>query len=73
MEKQIKLLQAVEDTLERVNVSGSDNMDRLLGCIQVIRSVKHNLNQMQKEAEENAEGGAGSVRKRNDENAATAI
>jgi hypothetical protein len=50
MEQQIKLLKAVEETLERVSICGRDNMDRMLGCMQVIASVRENLTKMGKEA-----------------------
>lgn len=54
MEQQIKLLKAVEDTLENVEVRGSENMDRMLGCIRVLQSIRANLIKLDKEMNENA-------------------
>ena len=39
----VKLLDAVIATLEKVSVSGSENWDRMLGCVQVLRQVCEEL------------------------------
>ena len=39
MEKQIKLLRSIERTLDSIQVSGADNLDKMLGCIVTLRSV----------------------------------
>lgn len=64
MEQQIKLLKAVEETLEKVSVAGSENMDRQLGCIRAIQGVRVDLMKMVKEMNKNApkhEGECGST------------
>ena len=49
MDKQIDLLRAAEQTLEKITVSGAENLDRLLGCILTLRSVTAALEAMKKE------------------------
>ena len=41
-ENDAKLLSAAVNTLERVSVSGSENMSRLLGCIEALRELIKN-------------------------------
>ena len=59
MQQQIKLIKAVEDTLEKVEVHGRENLDRMLGCIGMLGSVRNNLIKLEKELKQNAESGAG--------------
>ena len=54
MQQQIKLLKAVEDTLEKVEVHGRENWDRMLGCVDALRRVRADLTKMEKELKENA-------------------
>lgn len=49
MDKQITLLRAVEQTLEKLTVSGTENLDRLLGCLLTLRGVAAALEAMGKE------------------------
>lgn len=39
----LESLNAVIATLEKVSVSGSENWDRMLGCVQVLRQVCEEL------------------------------
>lgn len=43
MKEEIALLRAVSDTLEQVSVSGAENLDRLLGCLLLLRQVTEAL------------------------------
>jgi len=36
-------LQAVINTLNRIPVSGAENLDGMLGCIQVLEQLKHDI------------------------------
>lgn len=40
--KDTKILSAAVNTLERVSVSGSENMSRLLGCMEALRELMKN-------------------------------
>ena len=40
---QIERLNSVIYTLEKVSVSGTENWDRMLGCVQVLRQVCEEL------------------------------
>jgi hypothetical protein len=73
MEQQIKLLKAVEDTLEKVEVRGRENLDRMLGCMGTLQSVRQNLIKLEKEMKKDAEGGTTAEPKRNSEGAAAAV
>lgn len=39
MTEQINMLVAIKNTLNLINVSGQDNMQRILGCIQAVDEV----------------------------------
>lgn len=39
----VERLNAVIHTLEKVSVSGTENWDRMLGCVQVLRQVCEEL------------------------------
>ena len=43
MEQQIKVLKAVEMTLQTVKVEGEENWDKMLGCVRLLRNVVHEL------------------------------
>lgn len=63
--KTLEKLQVIENTLERVTVSGSQNMSWILGCIEMLREIK-------KELMENASADT-AVQQRDQEDAAGAI
>lgn len=63
--KALEKLQVIENTLERVTVSGSQNMSWILGCIEMLREIK-------KELMENASADT-AVQQRDQEDAAGAI
>lgn len=73
MQQQIKLIKAVEDTLEKVEVKGTENWDRMLGCVGMLRSVRNNLIKLEKEMKQNAESGTDAQRERDSENAAGTV
>lgn len=73
MQQQIKLIKAVEETLEKVEVRGRENLDRMLGCIGMLGSVRNNLIKLEKELKENAKSGTGTKRERDPEDAASAV
>lgn len=35
------MIQAIIDTLNKIEVHGKDNLDRLLGCIQALEEIKN--------------------------------
>ena len=41
--KTLEKLQVIENTLERVTVSGSQNMSWILGCIEMLREIKKEM------------------------------
>lgn len=41
--KTIETLQAVINTLDKIPVSGYDNMDKMLGCMQTLIGLKREL------------------------------
>lgn len=73
MQQQIKVLEAVEATLEKVTVCGAENWNRMLGCIGALRGVRAELEKKEKEMANNAEGSADAARERDPEDAAGAV
>ena len=73
MQGQIKLLAAVKETLERVTVSGKDNLDRMLGCIRAVEKVRLELMQKEKELKDNAKSGMAEQQRGNSEDAAGTV
>ena len=73
MQEQIKLLAAVKETLERVTVSGTGNLDRMLGCIRAVEKVRLELIQKEKELKDNAESGMAEKQRGNSEDAAGTV
>lgn len=61
----LEKLQVIENTLERVTVSGSQNMSWVLGCIEMLREIK-------KEMMTN-EGADTAVQQRDPEDTASAV
>ena len=43
MEKIIVKIQAVQNTLEQVSVTGAENWNKMLGCFQTLQEVKKEL------------------------------
>ena len=53
MEDTLKLLNMVWATLNEIKVSGKDNLDKLLGCINALETIEHVITVPKEEKEEN--------------------
>lgn len=48
----LNMLDALENTLDSVEVKGYDNMDKIMGCVNVVRQMKGILEEMQQKQDQ---------------------